>query len=240
MPFPDYASFLRSFLDAGYACAPMTAAEPAAEGTLFLRHDIDFDIGYARALAHVEAELGIASTYYFMMSSDSYNLFSQRNVAMVREINSLGHKVSLHFDPLVYDDFVEGLQTEALFFKQQFGQDLDIISIHRPNEFFLSHDKAICGIAHTYQRRYCANLFYSSDSQGRWRFGDPRQSEAFAARRSIHLLIHPIWWVRPEAEPQAQLDGYVGERIERFIEHIEGNCRSYSATRSSHRRERGR
>lgn len=237
MPFPAYEDFLGCFLEAGYICAPMDAGVPEKDNTLFVRHDIDFDVAYAHSLARREADIGVNSTYYFMLTSNSYNLLSAENVARVRDIAGMGHKISVHFDPIAYEDFVQGLDSEVKMFERAFKTQVDIISIHRPNEFFLSHNSEICGVAHTYQDKYCKDTFYCSDSQGRWRFGDPRESAAFAERRSIQLLIHPIWWIRPEAEPQAKLDGYVNERIDRFIRHIEDNCKSFSAAQSIHRQE---
>ncbi|GLS00171.1 hypothetical protein GCM10007859_01750 [Brevundimonas denitrificans] len=232
--FPEYAKFISEIAEAGYRFATMSAGAPSPETTIYLRHDIDFDTEYALRMAKIEAQMGVAATYYFMLSSDSYNPLSSYNSHRIREIAALGHKISLHFDPVIYDDMEQGLLREVAVFRDAFGVPVDIISIHRPNEAILSHEGEIAGIAHTYQSRYSKDVFYCSDSQGRWRFGSPLDSQAFANRTTIHLLTHPIWWVRGEAESQAQLDGYVSDRIERFLTHIEANCRSFSKALSVH------
>lgn len=67
-----------------------------------LRHDIDMDIQRAVEMARLEAELGVRATYFVLISSDFYNVFSARNTAGLREITALGHSVGLHFDEMKY------------------------------------------------------------------------------------------------------------------------------------------
>ena len=47
--------------------------------TLFLRHDIDVSVEFAHKLAAVEFDMGIKSTYFFMFTSNMYNLISLEN-----------------------------------------------------------------------------------------------------------------------------------------------------------------
>lgn len=232
--FPEYAKFISEIAEAGYRFATMSAAAPSPETTIYLRHDIDFDTEYALQMARIEAQMGVPATYYFMLSSDSYNPLSYYNSQRIREIAALGHKISLHFDPVIYDDMEQGLLNEVTIFKNIFCTPIDIISIHRPNKAILSHEGEIAGIAHTYQARYSKEVFYCSDSQGEWRFGNPLDSQAFANRATIQLLTHPIWWVRGEMDSQTKLDGYVRDRIDRFLRHIEANCKSFSRAASVH------
>ncbi len=223
----DYRELLGSFLDRGYRLVGF-GEQTAAAGELILRHDIDFDCGLAREMAEIEAELGVAATYFFMLSSDSYNLLSASNVADVRAIQALGHRISLHFDPTIYPDFAAGFAAEQATFEAMFGAAIDIISIHRPNDFFLSYDQPIGGVAHTYQRRFAKELAYFSDSQGRFRFGHPQDSAAFAERRSIQLLIHPIWWMVPGQPSAIDLLGtFLSQRHGAYQQHLARNCIPY-------------
>ncbi|SDD26284.1 hypothetical protein [Kordiimonas lacus] len=228
MMFPDYRSFLRIFLEKGYAIEPLVAENLLPESKLYLRHDIDFDCKLALQMAKIEASMGVKATYFFMIASDSYNLLSTANAACVEEIIDLGHKVSLHFDPLCYSDCLEGLTKETRLFKYWFDLDVDLISLHRPNPFFLSHDQKIGEVAHTYQSKYLKEINYFSDSRGSFRFGAPEKSESFSACESIHLLIHPIWWMIAEQTPQETLDAFIERRVDLFQNHIEANCLSYS------------
>ena len=40
---------------------------PPTKNTLFLRHDVDFSIDFAHTLAKFEADLGVQSTFFFML-----------------------------------------------------------------------------------------------------------------------------------------------------------------------------
>ena len=230
--FPDYEAFLGMFQKKGYAIEPLISGELSANGVIYLRHDIDFDVELALEMARIEARLGVRATYFMMLTSDSYNLFSAKNAACVEEIKALGHKISIHFDPVRYEDFETGLSQEIASFQVFFKSEIDLISLHRPNDFFLSHDEAIIGIEHTYQSKYLKDIKYVADSRGSFRFGPPESTDAFAQKASIHLLVHPVWWVVPSPSPQDTLDAFTLRRIAQFQDHIEANCGTYSRAAS--------
>ena len=232
--FGAYEAFLGQFLEAGYTFVAMGDRGTAESRTLYLRHDIDFDVDYALRMARAEHAIGVTATYFFMLTSDSYNLLSASNVERVKQIADLGHKISVHYDPLAHEDLVLGLAHEAHLFESAFGQKVDLVSIHRPSPALLAHQGKIGTIAHTYQPQFTQDMFYCADSQGRWRFGSPLESEAFKERKAIHLLVHPIWWIGQGSDPQSLLDGYVDDRIKRFTQHIESNCKTYSSELSRH------
>lgn len=231
--FPDYESFLEDFRKNGYSIAPLTADKLEDQGWLYLRHDIDFDCRLALEMAELEARLGVRATYFFMLCSDSYNLLSEINSTIVKSIKALGHKISIHFDPVRYRDFEAGLRKEISVFESFFQSEVDLISLHRPNDFFLSHDKKISGTSHTYQSKYLNNIKYVADSRGSFRYGSPFETDAFRYRKSIHLLIHPIWWMMPTSAPQKTLDNFVLQRVAQLQEHVEANCVKYYRAASS-------
>ena len=193
-------------------------------GQILLRHDIDFDTSLANQMAIIENELGIKATYFFLMKSDFYNVFSAKDYQNILAIRALGHKISLHFDPLVYDDFSFGLLVEARMFKTLFDEDISIISLHRPNEFFKQHNQSIFGIEHTYQAKYFHKIKYFADSTGEWRFGHPFDSEEYAAGKTLHILIHPIWWIIPGETNLDKLRAYFASRVEGLKHQFSLNC----------------
>lgn len=217
---------LERFLAAGYRPMPFVP-EPPERQALLLRHDIDFDVLLAGEMATAEAEMGVRATYFLMLRSASYNLLDGANAATVEQIREGGHSISLHFDPTLYEDFEAGLRQEREIFRSFFGVAPECVSIHRPAEFFLNHDAPIAGVRHTYQSVYTQRVRYFSDSGGGFRHGHPLESEAFAQRRSIHLLIHPIWWVTDRSEPVAILDEFLAKRVARFRRHMAANCKPY-------------
>src|SRR6185436_8375542 len=101
----EYGRILDEFKSTGYRCIDFpTAAELVRhdEPHLILRHDIDFCVNSARNMAMVEAEKGMSSTYFFMLRTPFYNLFTAENSRAVREIISAGHRIGLHFDRIPY------------------------------------------------------------------------------------------------------------------------------------------
>lgn len=189
----SYADFLCQFLDKGFVFKKFLEQQQK-KGEIILRHDIDFDVKFAYHTALIEKKLDIQSTYFFLLSSEFYNPFTKLNFDLIKAIQEMGHQISVHFDPSIYDDFREGFSKEVAYFRNIFDVEIDIVSLHRPNDFFQNHDQPILGIPHTYQNRYFRDIKYFADSTGVWRFGNPIDSKEFKDFNSIHLLIHPIWW----------------------------------------------
>jgi hypothetical protein len=189
----DYKSFLLEFIKASYQFISFNEFS-SSKGQLMLRHDIDYDVELAYQGALIEHELGVKSTYFFLIRSNFYNPFSKEVFDRINDIKELGHSISIHFDPTIYEDFHLGFKLERKFFEDLFNVEIGIISLHRPNDFFQKFNQPIGGVLHTYQQRFFKDVKYFADSTGIWRFGSPLDSEEFRNGESIHLLIHPIWW----------------------------------------------
>ncbi len=221
MTLKDYLNLIESFMLKGYQLKGF-CDEIRNKGDLLLRHDVDFDVSFAQRLAEEESKYSISSTYFFLLRSDSYNILSPQNLDAVNKIKELGHHISLHFDPLIYDDYSKGLLEELEIFDRLFGVKPKVISIHRPNTDFLSG--ASVGVAHTYEKRFFKDINYISDSGGKFKFGHPLESAAFLATESIHLLLHPIWWVTDEAKNIDKLKAYYQRRCVELSDHFAKNC----------------
>ena len=186
-----YTDLMFKFLDKGYE--DVFFNELSSEyNQLIIRHDIDFDCEFAYKMAKVEYILGVKSTYFFMLSNPIYNLFSEKNKRYVKNIKTLGHKVSIHFAFEVGD-----LKKEIDIFESFFDTEVDIISIHRPNLKLLNQ----IDVEHTYLPKYFEDIKYFSDSRGEFKYGNPIESEEFKKRKSIQLLIHPAWWMSDKLNP---------------------------------------
>ena len=188
-----YEVFLKTFVNQGYSFKSFNNFEEG-QNQIVLRHDIDFDTSIALKCAEFESAMNIKSNYFFLLSSDFYNVINQRTFRDIIKIKELNHNISLHFDPLIYDDFEQGFLFEKELFESLFNVDVKIISIHRPNDFFLNHNSKIMGVYHTYQDMFFKKINYYSDSSGMWRFGSPINSEDFKNGNTFHVLTHPIWW----------------------------------------------
>lgn len=221
--FGSYEQFLKAFLERGYQSVFFHEINQPKK-QLALRHDIDFDTNFALQSALIEARLGIKATYFFLVRSSFYNILAQKDYENINLIKEMGHTISVHFDPTIYDDFHKGLQWEVALFENLFQVNVDIISLHRPNEFFQNYDAPIHGIEHTYQSRYFRDIKYISDSTGVWRFGHPFDSQEFKQQKSLHVLIHPIWWMLDGLTNLDKLRLYYAHRVQAMKSEFSDNC----------------
>ena len=53
-------------------------------------------------LLKVEKELNVNSTYFILLSTDFYNINSDKSLRILKEIKRLGGKIGLHFDEKKY------------------------------------------------------------------------------------------------------------------------------------------
>lgn len=229
----EYKTLIAKFLERGYQ-AVFFSQNPPERGALILRHDIDFDIGYAHQLSLLEDELGVKSTYFFLLRTKSYNLLEHKNLEQIESIKSRGHHISLHFDPTLYNDIEHGFEKEKDVFENVFDTQIDIISIHRPADFFLNNANTIAGVNHTYQPTYFEKIKYFADSQGIFKYGHPANSEAFNNLQTIQLLIHPIWWATESLDTQSKLHEFLDYRINQFKQHMAFNCKPYKEYLEGH------
>ncbi len=221
--FDCYPEFLSAFLERGYRFTFFPdLSEPY--GQIVLRHDIDFDTHLALRMATQEKELGIRSTYFFLLRSPMYNVLQPQDYNNILLIQEMGHSISIHFDTTLYTDVEQGLRMEAEMFRSIFRTEVHIVSLHRPTLFFQQHDAPIANIEHTYQSRYFRDVKYISDSTGEWRYGHPFDTPEFKEGKSIHLLIHPIWWMLSGQSNLDKLKRYYRQRVDALKADFSENC----------------
>ena len=81
----NYRDLLQRFKDSAYTFN-FFGEQSASHGEIILRHDIDFDTHMALRMAQIETDLGIKSTYFFLLRSNLYNIFSRalfNNVSII-------------------------------------------------------------------------------------------------------------------------------------------------------------
>lgn len=163
-----------------------------------LRHDIDVDLGAAVQLAEIEAKAGIKATYFLMLRSPVYNLFSRSNHRFVERLLVLGHYLGLHYDegfqPAGDQPLGDLIYFEADILGRTFGVQVKSVSFHQPSPAFLERNLDLPGLINTYNREDLRGFTYLSDSNKSWVKGSPLSFFAHREPLKIHLLIHPIWW----------------------------------------------
>lgn len=238
LPFTHdgYRFLLSELQKAGYTAADFAQGVSLLNSNrpfVLLRHDIDFDLAPALELARIEAEEGLFATYFVLVRTEHYNLFTPENSRIVEEILALGHRLGLHFDGALYPECeAEALATccsrEAELLERWFGVDVSVVSMHRPAPSFVGGSPALTAPRlHTYLPLFTEEIFYLADSRGLWRYGEPLDSPAFLARRPLHLLTHPIWWRPAQRSPLDTLYDFLDRRGEQLAASVAANSTVY-------------
>ncbi|OIM99455.1 hypothetical protein BFR57_02500 [Idiomarina sp. MD25a] len=160
---------------------------------VILRHDVEFSVKGALALARIEHELGIKSTFFFLQTSD-YNCFDRHEAERIREIISLGHDVGLHYDASLFEDMkvdpVVAAKLQIKLFECFFNVKVHAMSSHMP----MRSGKAfsIDGVIDTYDPLYLRDIKYISDSNQVWR--ENISTKGLLEHQQIHLLLHENTW----------------------------------------------
>lgn len=195
--FEAYKHLIKALIENGYTITGYDNYE-GYEKVAILRHDIDMDIYKALEMARLEAELGVKSTYYVLISSDFYNVFSRKNTEYLRTMLSLGHSVGLHFDEKKYeaeDNIVEKIEQEVDILDLYLGGTVTSVSMHRPSQRTLESNYAIRDgkIINSYGTEFFKNFKYVSDSRRNWR-EDIFELIRINTFKKLHILTHPIWY----------------------------------------------
>lgn len=164
-------------------------------GDILLRHDVDYDTDYALYLAKINNKLGIKSTFFFLLRSEFYNLISKKNILILNSIEKLGAKIGLHFNESIYNKAIKNNFLKEIKILQQYLKNkINIISFHRPVKNLINFNKKYYGFNHTYMNKFSKEIIYFSDSQNKFRFGNPVNSLEYKDNMSMQILLHPIWW----------------------------------------------
>lgn len=177
---------------------PDAALHHASDRVCLLRHDCDNDLIAAERLSGIEAEHGVAATYFVMLRSALYNLLAPANRALLHAIISRGHQVGLHFDERPFadassDEVVREIEFERAILAAECRMPIEVVSFHQPSARVLRGDIRLRCI-NTYDPRDMAGFHYASDSNMKSRSGSPFDLLRGGSHPRLHLLLHPEWW----------------------------------------------
>lgn len=220
-----YAELLLQFKYDGYSIYPVGKIElPEPKLQILLRHDVDFDVFKALQMAEAEKEIGIQSSFYFLIRSHSYNFLSPIVQEIVKKIKALNHDIGLHFDASIYKNVKTGLLNEIEIFENITKTKVSFITIHRPSKIFTKDNKPIGNIRHSYEKKFFQEIGYYSDSGGSFKYGLPQDDPKYKEGNSFQLLTHPIWWTTAGSNEIEKLQFFQKERKNYFSKHISENC----------------
>jgi hypothetical protein len=225
-----YKNLLRLAQGKGYRLCRMDEAFASDAKTMILRHDIDFSMDYALAMAELEAEMGATSTYFFMTTCEYYNPFSEPHRAALRRIAALGHEVGLHWDSRALP---EDKTSHAAFLSAQLtllaaasGHEIRSASQHIPIDT-PPFDISPYIENNAYSARFNQRFTYVSDSSMVWRKVTPW--DLMAEDKEIQFLSHPIWWMTEGVtqdekmrEAMARVSATMAQWGEEFLVYMKG------------------
>lgn len=232
--YEEYISLIRELKENGYIFGRFGEAEVLLREKApfaLMRHDVDMDLGLALKMAKIEANAGISSTFFFLLRTDHYNIFSKDGSKNVNDILKLGHDIGLHFDCASYpenadkDELSKACSRESEMLENWFSMPIKIISFHRPNNAVLGGDPDLSfPRKHAYMPLYTKDMKYVSDSTGKWRYGFPTKIEEFKSRRPLHILTHPIWWKENSLSEHEALDNWINKKSSELKISLAANC----------------
>ncbi len=202
--YEAYCKMCGLLINSGYEITDYCRHGGGYNRCVILRHDIDTDLQKALAFARIEKEHKISSTYFVLLTSNFYNLFTRENKKIVNEIKNLGHTIGLHFDETAYPSDVGNVEKITLNIKKEIRwlsdlleDDVRCFSYHRPSKAILDADIKIDGLINSYGNTFFKDFKYLSDSRMNWRepLLDIIKSEQY---NRLHILTHPFWYHEAE------------------------------------------
>jgi hypothetical protein len=226
-----YRDMIEWLHSGGYQITDYKDIEPD-QRQIILRHDIDMSLDAAVAVAEVEQQLGVQSTYFVLLRTEFYNIFSRRGNDALQRLQALGHRIGLHFDASYYHadktDFAKMAQRECDILETVLGDEVKSLSLHRPHRSMLDNNLNVPGRLNAYEPRFFRDIGYCSDSRGGWHYGPPNVNSAVKEGRAMQLLTHPIWWDAGRTDDvRSKLDKFALTRFDLIRSELAANCQSY-------------
>ena len=206
---------------------PVCEVDQDSETLCIWRHDVDVSLHRALALATIEKELNVTSTFYILLRSPFYNIFEESCSAILKAIRDLGHEIGLHFDPYFYGNlspdepgWIDSLVHEKNILTAEVGIPVRSFSFHNPSVLGWHNlkDETFAGMINAYGAQF-SPLEYCSDSNGYWRYRRLQDVLQDEAKRGLYILTHPEWWQKDTLNPD--------QRIERAINGKADSTRAY-------------
>ncbi len=207
MPVPEdftlaaYRELLLTGTRAGYAFVRFSELRRAREPFCLLRHDVDCELLGCGPMLDAERDAGVKATYFLMVRSTAYNLFSLEARSVVARMLRDGHEIGLHFMGEGYassdrEKLVRDVLREARWLEAEFDTKVTAVSFHQPSKWLLEEQPAIEGLVNTYRRDDLEGSHYVSDTNMQWRADHPAAIFRQRLHARLQLLVHPIWWTR--------------------------------------------
>lgn len=198
----SYAALLKKLDTKGYHFKSYNNWQET-DRSVILRHDVDFSLERAVLFSEIEKSAfpkGVQATYFVLVSTNFYNIHSRTSKKQMRQIIDNGGIIGLHFDETQYDisdelDMQKYVCEESDILSSAIGEKVNVVSMHRPSEKFLSSDMVFPDIINSYSETYFKGMKYLSDSRRHWR-ENVDEIIGNGIYQRLHLLTHPFWYMQ--------------------------------------------
>jgi hypothetical protein len=160
---------------------------------VILRHDVDLDPKAAYDLAKVEVENDVLSSFFFLVTGNTYNVQSMANRKILKDLDSNKFEIGLHFDPTIYPDadhktLTSKAVSEARSLEDIIGRRVRSVSLHNPSVH--GQYPLFDGWKNAYDSEIFGVDRYLSDSRMIFR-SEPNEFLRKATNTTVQLLLHP-------------------------------------------------
>lgn len=230
MPFTyaGYIQLLNLLKENGYEVAGYHSWKEY-DKCVVLRHDVDNDLTQALSMAKIEHGQGVRSTFFVLLTSNFYNLYSGRNRGILRELRDMGHTIGLHFDEMAYpedagkiEQTVQNIKEELNILSEMIKDEVTIFSYHRPTKAILNAEIIVESVVNSYSNTFFRKFKYLSDSRMHW-----REPVADIIRKGIysrlHILTHSFWYHDEERDIRSILEVFMKRAYEERYSDMKDN-----------------
>lgn len=222
--YVSYENLLKTLTDYGYNTIFYDECYNKGRKAI-IRHDIDYCLEKSIHIGEIEKSLNVKSTYFLLLSSDFYNVFSAKGQQIIDSLHNMGHEIGLHFDEARYPECVGNVEAvkekiikEADIMTKAVGRSITKVSMHRPSREIIDSDLKIPGIINTYGSFFIRDYKYISDSRRKWK----EPIEAYIRNgeyEKFQILVHPFWYGETELSIKEAINSFVSRAsLERYDE----------------------
>jgi hypothetical protein len=197
-----YHDLLRLAHEKGWKVAAYPEKGSLGPRQILLRHDVDYSVEIALEMARANAALGVHGTFFLLLRSDLYNLWSPRNQELARQIQAAGQSVGLHFaalQPVPPNEasLARMVKREFELLREVVPGAAPVFAWHNPTTAWLDRfgKLEVEGLINAYAPRFTVAMRYRSDSNLRHSPDDFARLLQSEDASPLHLLFHPLNWV---------------------------------------------
>lgn len=190
--YHDYKKFLR--------CAKketnITSFEKSnGKNGILLRHDVDFYPVFAYDMFKIEKELDVTSTYFFLITAQTYNPNSLLSKMIITELSKSGFEIGLHFAVLPYEKeevITKRILWEVAVLESIIQKSITNICSHNTRE-------ENCNISFpNFINISNNNNAFFSDSRMDFKGIDLYKMIDISKTELVQVIIHPLYWADKE------------------------------------------